>query len=184
MSTSKRLSLYTFGVFIKPAEHEANDDWHKLNDRIFPIVDRASGLIARSGYVDEPGPPAWGEQVFPRFYQERGDGWSPATLSLWRDIESAMAFAYSGLHAEALKRGREWNVKPDWPPYVAWWVHVDHTPYWTEAVERHHRLHDLGSTSSAFNFKQPFDADGEPTTIDRKLIDCYVEKNASNSTPD
>ena len=31
-----------------------------------------------------------------------GDGWTPATLSLWRDLESAMAFSYAGLHAEAV----------------------------------------------------------------------------------
>ena len=68
------------------------------------------------------GPQSWGEQVYPRFYVERGDGWSPSTLSLWRDLTALMAFSYSGIHAEAMRHGREWFVKPTWPGYVLWWV--------------------------------------------------------------
>jgi predicted component of type VI protein secretion system len=35
----------------------------------------------------------------------------PSSLSLWQDIESLMAFAYAGVHAEALKNARNWNHK-------------------------------------------------------------------------
>ena len=125
---TSHLALYTFGIFIKPAEDPANDGFHNLNDPHFALVEHAAGFIARSGYADDPGPECWGEQVYPQFYRERGDGWSPATLSLWQDIEAAMAFTYSGLHAEALKRGKEWFRKPQWPPYAAWWVNAKQTP--------------------------------------------------------
>lgn len=172
-----RLALYTFGVFIKPADDPANDGFHELNDRILPLVDRAAGLIARSGYEDEPGPASWGEQVFPKFYEERGDGWSPSTLSLWQDVEAAMAFSFFGLHAVALKRGREWNVKPAWPPYAAWWVKADHQPDWHEAVARHRILHDRGPTPDAFDFKSPFGTDGTKLSINREQIKKYVRQN-------
>lgn len=167
---NQRVALFTFGIFIQPSDHPSNAGFHERNDPVLLAAEGANGFIARSGYPDEPGPDCWGQQVYPRFYQERGDAWSPATLSLWRDLESPMAFSYFGLHAEALAHGRAWFQKPEWPPYVAWWVDGDHVPDWTEAVERHEHLHDHGSTDFAFNFKQPFDASGRKTKIDLQKV--------------
>ena len=161
------VALYTFGTFIEPADHPANHGFYERNDPILNAVERASGFVARSGYVDEPGPVPWGEEVYPRFYEERGDGWSPATLSLWRNLESPMAFAYFDLHAEALAHAREWFRRPQWPPYVLWWEESGRHPAWREAVERHQHLHDHGPTAHAFTFKRPFDASG--TTVPGRL---------------
>ena len=165
------LALYTFGQFIKPAEDEANDGFRDLNDPIFGIADAADGLIARSGYASDPGPLPWGEEVYPRFYDDRGDGWAPATLSLWTDIEALFAFTYSGLHAEAVRRGREWFRQGDWPPLAMWW-HADAgtRPTWAQGVERYEFLHDHGASPFAFTFKEPFDRDGNPTGLDTKRI--------------
>lgn len=165
-----RLAHYTFGVFIEPADHPANAGFSQRNDPILEAVERAAGFITRSGYADDPGPDSWGLEVYPEFYQERGDGWSPATLSLWTTVEAAMAFSYSGLHAEALLHGREWFHKPQWPPYAVWWVDGNHVPDWSEAVERHGQLHRLGPTASAFNFKRIFNADGSAGDADRGEI--------------
>ncbi len=173
-----KVALYTFGVFVEPADHAANAGFHERNDPNLAAVERAAGFVARSGYEDEPGPSCWGKQVFPRFYIERGDGWSPSTLSVWIDLESPMAFAYFGLHAEALSRGREWFRKPEWPPYVAWWVTSEHRPDWSEAVERHEFMHDHGPSARAFNFKQPFDARGDETSIDRDKVKALADRNA------
>src|SRR5688572_79781 len=118
--TARRIALYTFGVFRRPADDPANRGFHDRNDVNFEAVEASAGFIARSGYEDEPGPASWGEHVYPRFYVERGDGHSPSTLSLWTDLESPMAFSYAGIHAEALKHGRDWFVRPEWPPYVLW----------------------------------------------------------------
>lgn len=166
-----RLALYTFGIFIQPAEHPANDGFHELNDPIFDIVDNSPGLIARSGYASDPGPKPWGEEVYPRFYEEKGDGWSPATLSLWTDIETLFHFTYYGLHKEALKRGKEWVKNGDWPPFVLWWHDdIDRYPTWTEAVERHKHLHDRGPSSFGFNIKQLFDQNGKSMAINMERI--------------
>jgi hypothetical protein len=178
----ERVALYTFGVFTEPAENSVNDGFYELNDPILELVDKAPGLIARSGYDGDPGPESWGLEVYPPFYRERGDGWSPATLSLWTDLESVMAFSYYGLHAEALKRGREWFRKPQWPPYAVWWCDESHTPQWSEAVERHAHLHDHGPTARAFSFKLPFDASGKATQIDRERMKTIAGQNASGAT--
>lgn len=166
----QRLALYTFGVFIERANAPANDGFHRRNDPILAAVERAPGFIARSGYAGDPGPASWGQETYPRFYEERGDGWSPATLSLWQDLESPLAFSYFGLHAEALAHGRSWFRKPEWPPYALWWVDADTVPDWTEAVARHAHLHEHGPTARAFDFKHPFDASGRPADIDRDKV--------------
>lgn len=176
-----RLALLTFGIFRAPAEDPVNQGFHDRNDAILEVAERSAGYIARSGYEDEPGTEPWGEQVFSRFYVEKGDGWTPATLSLWTDIEAAMAFSYSGLHAEALRHGREWFVKPQWPPYVAWWVEDDQRPDWADAARRHEHLHDHGPSAEGFSFKHPFDADGNPTQVDHALMKSRMRSNTETS---
>lgn len=159
---SHHLAIYNFGVFTELAEHPANDDWRDRHDPIMDRVAEAAGFVARSGYEGEPGPESWGLQVQPRFYTERGDGWSPATLSLWESLDSLFDFTYRGVHQEAFARGKKWMVRGDWPPYVLWWVAEGHRPPWAEGVARFEHLHDHGSTAQAFNFKQAFGADGLP----------------------
>lgn len=176
-----RLALYTFGVFIKPSDDPANVGFHALDRQIWPILDRAEGLIARSGYEGDPGPASWGEHAYPRFYTETGDGHSPSTLSLWQGIEAAMAFSYSGLHAEALKSGRSWFRTPHWPPYVAWWHERSDYPTWAEAADRHEYLHDHGSSSHAFSFKQAFDPNGHACTPDPVAIRAIVGRASSRT---
>lgn len=165
------LALYTFGLFIHPAEHPANDGFYELNDPIFDIVDSAPGLIARSGYVADEDLKPWGEEVYPHFYKEKGDGWCPATLSLWTDIESLFHFTYYGLHKEALKRGKEWFQHGDWPPFVLWWHEDDEKyPTWAEGVERFENLYSNGPTPYGFDIKNLFDLDGKPMQIDKDRL--------------
>lgn len=101
------------------------------------------------------------------FYDEKGDGWSPATLSLWSDMEALFAFACSGLHAEAFKRAREWFQRPFWPPPRLWWHEGGAVPTWAEGVARQARLFERGPTRFAFDFKLPFDAAGAPAALGR-----------------
>lgn len=170
-----QLALYTFGIFIHPAEHSANDGFHELNDPIFDIADKTPGLIARSGYASDAGPKSWGEEVYPRFYEEEGDGWCPATLSVWSDIESLFHFTYYGLHKVALKRGKEWFQKGDWPPLVLWW-HKDKYPTWAEGVKRFEHLHDNGASPYGFDIKTIFDPYGKPTEINKETLASFRER--------
>lgn len=178
-----RLALYTFGIFREPAEHPANDGFHARNDAALLQAERSAGFIARSGYDGDPGPESWGVQVWPRWYVERGDGWSPATLSLWRDVESIVAFAYHGIHGDAVRHGREWFRKGPWPPIVLWWVADHYRPDWREAVARHEHLADNGPSPYAFNFAHVFDADGRPTDIERTMVARLRQEGGAMSAP-
>ena len=166
----KNLAIYNFGMFRQRSDHPDIQGFHDRNDRNFATAEQSDGFVARSGYADEPGPESWGVQVYPRFHVERGDGWAPSTLSLWRDLGSLMAFSYSGFHAETLRHARDWFVEPQWPPYVLWWVDAGHIPQWSEGVARLERLHDHGPSSFAFDFKHPYDEDGQPAEIDRTML--------------
>ena len=76
---------------------------------------------------------SWQPFATPRFYVEGEHAGAPATLTVWDDLESVFAFAYYGVHGEALSKRKEWFVPPEWPTYVAWWVDDDHQPDWEEA---------------------------------------------------
>ena len=89
-----------------------------------------------------------------------------------------MAFTYSGVHAEALKHARHWNVRQSWPPLVLWWVDEGVVPQWKDGVERLEYLHDHSAGPAAFSFKQPYGPDGRPQEIDRLRIKEIVARNA------
>jgi len=147
------LALYTFGIFAKPADDPVNQLFFRLNDSVFSAVARAPGLIARSGYDDEPdGPPSWGPMAYPRFLDESADDWAPATLSLWQDAASLRAFAYQGIHGAALKKRESWFIQNRWPAYVLWWHPTGDRPNWALAAGRLERLHDRGPSQQAFDF--------------------------------
>lgn len=164
------LALYTYGAFLRPSADPANDGFHALNDPVMARADAAPGMIARSGYASDPGPAPWGQEVYPSFHIDNGDGWSPATLSLWRDPESLYAFTYSGLHARALARGRDWFQAPRWPPLVLWWHCVPTPPQWAEGVARIECLQANGPAADAFDFSTLFDPQGQPCSLDQSYI--------------
>ncbi len=161
-----RVALYTIGVFRERADHPVNQGFYDRHDPSMEQVESAPGFIARSGYDRDPGPLSWGEQVWPTVYKERGDGWCPATLSLWEAPGAIAAFAYRDVHGEAVRLGRTWFVEPDWPPFALWWVADDHIPDWSEAVERHGFLHENGPSPSVFDLRIVFDPDGKPMKLD------------------
>ncbi|MDR6900980.1 DUF3291 domain-containing protein [Rhizobium miluonense] len=176
---SQHLAVYNFGLHVEAYESPAVEGFRLREAANFEAAARAHGFIGRSGYAGEPGTACWGEQVFPRFIEGSGFQTAPSSLSLWADIESLMAFTYSGVHADALKHGRHWNVRQSWPPLVLWWVEAGAVPWWQDGVERLEHLHDYGAGPRAFSFKQPYGSDGQPLEIDRSRIKEIVALNAA-----
>ncbi|WP_395003543.1 DUF3291 domain-containing protein [Cypionkella sp.] len=85
-------------------------------------------------------------------------------------ILSLCFFTYFGIHADALKRGREWFEAPDWPPLVLWWHHKEGNPTWADGVARHAELHTQGPRAGEFDFKQAFVQRGDPVRLDKGRI--------------
>ncbi|MFK0166842.1 DUF3291 domain-containing protein [Rhizobium sp. NPDC090279] len=175
----KHLAMYNFGLHVAAYESPEVEGFRLREAANFAAASRAHGFIGRSGYAGEPGTVCWGEQVFPRFIEGSGFRTAPSSLSLWADIESLMAFSYSGVHADALKHGRHWNVRQSWPPLVLWWVDAGAVPEWRDGVERLEHLHDCGASPVAFSFKQPYGPDDRPKEIDRLRIKDIAALNAA-----
>ncbi|HWU61624.1 MAG TPA: DUF3291 domain-containing protein [Ensifer sp.] len=172
------LVLYNFGIPKESFTAPGFEGFLLREAFNFEAASRAHGFRGRSGYKDEPGPDSWGEQVFPRFIRETGFEAGTSSLSRWRDIESLMAFSYSGVHADALKHARNWMGPRSWPPLVLWWVAEDEAVSWADAVRRLEYLHDHGPSAHAFHFKTPFGPDGEAYEIDRSLVRAIAARNA------
>ncbi|WP_420407358.1 DUF3291 domain-containing protein [Hoeflea sp.] len=173
-----RLAMYNFGLHVAPYDAPEVQGFRSREPANFAAAEKAAGFIARSGYPGEPGPDSWGQQVFPRFIEGSGFDSAPSSLSLWKDVESLMAFTYAGVHAEALKNARNWNSKGYWPPLVLWWVTEDCRPDWQQGANKLEQLHDRGPEPAAFTFKQAFGPGGHPYKADRVRVKALMDENA------
>ena len=165
-----RIAFYTFGILREKEGHPQVQGFFDRIDSVFEQARNSEGFIALSD-------PSWGEYVSPRFFDKEKHAAAPATLSLWKDLESVCAFAYRNNHGEAFKLRQEWALKPEWPTYVAWWVDDDHIPNRKEASEKLEYIHDNGSGPSAFTFKKAFDQHGQPVELNRQLLEERIKSN-------
>ncbi|MDX3660371.1 DUF3291 domain-containing protein [Streptomyces sp. ID05-26A] len=81
-------------------------------------------------------------------------------LSVWESVEALWAFAFSGVHLEALKRGRQW-FDPASAFDVLWWVPAGHQPTTGEGLEKL-ELVKQGPTPEGFTFRRRFPAPEHP----------------------
>ena len=161
-----RIAFHTFGVLRAPYGDATVQGFIDRVPTVFAAADRADGFLLRL-----PDRTPEERQCHPHFYDPRVHPDVALTVSVWRDLESVYAYAYHGVHREALQKRTEWFVPPQWPTYVAWWLDDETLPTHIEAIARIERLHDHGPTPDAFTFRAPFDAAGQPThlrvTVDR-----------------
>lgn len=168
------LASYNFGLPKVSVEAPGFEGFNLREPVNFDAAEQAEGFVGRSRYDDED---IWGTQVFPRFLEGTGLESGLSQLSVWRDLESLMAFTYNGVHANALKHGHNWNRERSWPSVVLWWVSRDVLPSWKQAVERFEHLHDRGPSEFAFNFKTPFNPEGHPASINRDQVKAIAARN-------
>jgi hypothetical protein len=142
----------------------------------FGAADAAEGFVDRSSRDPVTLKHAWGDYVPARFFDPARHGGVVFTLSRWRTLEAVHAYAYAGVHGEALRHRLEWFEKPEWPSYAAWWVADDHRPDWVEAKQRLEYLHDHGPSEVAFDLRSPRGPDGTSVTVDRQAARAIVER--------
>lgn len=165
-----RIAFYTFAILIEPMGHEQVQGFFDSIESVFDQVERSEGFFGRNKELRQ-------DYVSPRFFDEKIHAGAPATLSWWKDLESVSAFAYHGFHGEALKKRKDWFINSDFPTYVAWWIVDEHIPTRDEACKKLEYLYDNGPGPSAFDFKHPYDQNGNPVKIDRELMKKTVSSN-------
>ncbi|OPG04537.1 hypothetical protein B1R27_24635 [Streptomyces sp. GKU 895] len=171
-----RIAMTTFAVLKQPYPHLSNDDFNALEPLVFGASETSPGFIARATAIDVVATKwtnfgrdygAWGFFDAPAFYTGgRTDDTDTraSTLSLWTDLASVKAYAYGGLHRQALRDRRRWFAQIPHKLYAAWWVGDTEIPTWTEACRRLEHLDAHGPSAHAFDFRQPFDPEGRPVS--------------------
>lgn len=172
----------TIGVLFEPLGHPRSQGFIDRVAAVFAAADASHGFVARSIRNMETYERSWGELQIPKAFGDIGDPLRlPSTLSIWDDLESVAAYAYHGTHGEALAKRRDWFDQHTSPLYVAWWVEETDRLEPDDATARLDHLNQHGPTPFAFDFKKPFDAEGNPYSLDRDRI---KEKIATNgATP-
>lgn len=162
-----RLALMTFGILKGPYADPQVQGFVERIDAVFAAADTAPGFVDRVPQVAAGADHGWMPPA--RFAGPAFEARIAATLSLWEDLESAIAFSYRGTHGEALRARGDWFEKLDGPNHVAWWQDGDAQPSWPEAVERFDQLWD-GEGPGAFLLQRPYDAAGTPYDVDRDRV--------------
>lgn len=78
-------------------------------------------------------------------------------LSTWSSIDAVSEFVYRTVHADYLRRRREWFERFEDVAVVLWWVPNGYRPSVEEAIDRLDRLRNVGPTAQAFTFRHRFD---------------------------
>ena len=164
-----RIAFYTFGILYEKEGHPLVQGFYDRVDKVFDVAKKTEGFIALSDG-------SWGEYASPKYFNPEKHAEEAATLSLWKDLESVFVFAYHSIHGEALKKRHEWALKPEWPTYAAWWVDDDHVPTREEACRMLEHLHEFGPGPVVFNFKKPFDENGNPAELNKELLNSKINK--------
>lgn len=163
MHISPRIAFFTLGVLKAPVGDLVVQGFVDRIADVYAAADGSEGFFDRSVRDVQTWEHSWGPVIVPTCLPSGLPlNQLAMTLSLWRDLESVAAFAYHGVHREALSHRGDWFESGSWPSYVAWWVDGQHRPAWSEAVERADHLHVHGPTPTAFSFRKPFDPWGEP----------------------
>lgn len=176
-AASHHLAIYNFGIHVESYATATVQGFALREPFNFEAAARAVGFVGRSGYEGEPGPESWGDHVVPTALGDLSGRTTVSSLSLWEDMESLSAFSYTGVHADALKHARQWNIKQDWPPLVLFWVPVGDRPTWSQAVERFEGLMCNGPAPAHFSFKNAFTAEGERYQPDRGRVKQMTADN-------
>jgi len=142
------LAQLNIGRLLAPTDSPVVAEFMEALDEVNALADRSPGFVWRF-QTDEGN--ATAERPFP-------DDTILVNLSTWESIDALSDYVYRTVHAEYLRRRREWFERLDEVGIVLWWVPTGHRPSVAEAIERLEHLQQHGSTHRAFTFRHRFEA--------------------------
>ncbi|MCX9191424.1 DUF3291 domain-containing protein [Carbonactinospora thermoautotrophica] len=136
-------------------------------DPVNAVADAAEGFVWRLKTEDNN---ATAIRVF-------DDDWLIVNMSVWKSVETLVAYVYGPEHRAVLRRRREWFARLDEASTALWWVPAGHRPTVREAEERLLHLREHGPTPYAFTLRETFPPPGEPFTgpQHRDFAGCEAE---------
>lgn len=145
------LAQLNVAVMNEPLESPGMADFVDNLDRINAMADQAPGFVWRL-QTDEGDATAlrpFGPEML-------------INISVWKDIDSMKSFVYDSMHADIMRRRREWFERLSKAYLVLWWVPEGHRPTLEEAETKLGLLRGKGPTQEAFNFGHPFPPPDSP----------------------
>ena len=125
-----RVALLTTGVMVGRETDPRMQGFFERLDAVFGAAAASPGFCATADYDGEN---PWHINTRPALFAgEEYAGRVADTLSVWKSLEELYAFAYNGVHAEAMSKRKEWFVQGEVATYVVWLVDDDHMPTWEE----------------------------------------------------
>ncbi len=79
-------------------------------------------------------------------------------MSVWESLDALRAFAFGPVHAEIMRRRREWFERFPANSTALWWIPAGHVPTPAEGRQRLETIDQLGPTADAFTFRSLFPA--------------------------
>ena len=111
-------------------------------DEVNAAADAAPGFVWRlqtdAGNATDLRP--WGDDLI-------------VNLSVWETVEALRSYVYGPVHADVLRRRREWFSALGRPHLVLWWVPEGHRPGLEEAGDRLERLERDGPGPEVFTLR-------------------------------
>ena len=143
-----QLAQLNIGIIRAPMDSPTMADFANNLDRVNAIADSAPGFVWRL-QTDE------GNATSIRPFENEN---LLLNMSVWRDVDSLRKFVYTTMHADFMRRRREWFERMGEAFLVLWWVPRGHRPSIDEAMARLETLRRDGPTAEAFTFRRAFPA--------------------------
>jgi len=78
-------------------------------------------------------------------------------ISVWNNVKALKQFTYQSLHANFVKRRKEWFQKYAKAYYALWWINEGEFPSIEESVGKLEELQTQGPSQNVFNFQHCFE---------------------------
>ena len=128
-------------------------DFVNALDRINALAEASDGFVWRLQTED-------GNATSLQFFE---DSRIIVNMSLWTTLDALKSYVYTAGHLDVLKQKKQWFEKPTKAHLALWWIPEGTLPTLEEAKHALDRINNLGSTSRAFAFANPYPA---PTVSD------------------
>jgi hypothetical protein len=143
------LAQINIAKMIAPADSPVMAEFMNNLDHINELAEKSEGFIWR---LKDDSNNATSIKVY-------DDEFIIINLSVWKSVEDLSAFVYQTLHADFLRKRKQWFERMKEQYLALWYVPAGERPTAMEAAGRLDHIRAHGETPYAFGFKKRFTAE-------------------------
>ena len=140
------LAQINVGKILGPIDSPVMSEFVANLDRINALAEDSDGFIWR--FKDETN-----NATNMKFFE---DDLMILNMSVWENVDALYQFTYQSMHAEILKRRKEWFERMTDIFMALWYVPAGIIPTPADALERLEHLKKFGNSPYSFSFKKRF----------------------------